>query len=58
MISFEGRAPAKQFLANKPNPIGLKNFVLCGKSGRALDFELYQGAGTSISEKYKELGLG
>ena len=36
----------------------MKNFVLCGKSGRALDFELYQGAGTGIPEKYKKLGFG
>ena len=58
MIFFEGRDPTKQFVANKPNPIRLKNFVLCRKSGRALDFELYQGAGTGIPEKYKKLGLG
>ena len=58
MIPFEGRAPAKQFVANKPNPIGLKNFVLCGKYGRALDFELYQGAGSGIPEKDKKLALG
>ena len=58
MIPFEGRAPAKQFVSNKPNPIGLKNFVLCGKSGRALDFELYQGAVTGIPKKFKKLGLG
>ena len=57
-IPFEGEALAKQFVANKPNSIGLKNFVLRGKSGRALDFELYQGAGTGIPKKYKELGLG
>ena len=55
---FEGRAPAKQFVANKLNPTSLKNFVLCEKFRRALDFELYQGAGTGIPKKYKELGLG
>ena len=58
MIPFEETAPAKQFVTNKPNPIGLKNFVFCGKSGRALDFELYQGAGSGIPEKYKKLALG
>ena len=58
IIPFEGGASAKQFVASKSNSTGLKNFVLCGKSGRALDFELYQGAGTGIPEKYKELGLG
>ena len=58
MISSEGKATAKQSGANKSNSIGLKNSVLCGKSGRELDFELYQGAGIGISEKYKELGRG
>ena len=57
MIPFQGKAPAKHFVANKPNPIGLKKFVLCGNSGRALDFELYQAAGTGISEKYKNFSL-
>ena len=58
IISSERRATAKQFVANKSNLIGLKNFVLCGKSGRALDIELQQGAGTIIPEKYNELVLG
>jgi len=43
MISFMVKAPAKQFNKNKPNPVGLKNFALCSKSGRMLDFEIYQG---------------
>nr|XP_039255170.1 piggyBac transposable element-derived protein 3-like [Styela clava] len=42
----------------KPNPVGLKNFVICGKSGRAVDFEIYQGAGTGIPDETKHLGLG
>lgn len=58
MIPFTGRAPAKQFVKNKPNPVGIKNFVICGKSGKAHDFELYQGKGTGISEEHKSLGLG
>lgn len=58
MIPFTGRAPAKQFVKNKPNPVGIKNFVICGKSGKAHDFELYQGKGTGISEEHKSFGLG
>uniref|UniRef100_A0A2C9K6K3 PiggyBac transposable element-derived protein domain-containing protein n=1 Tax=Biomphalaria glabrata TaxID=6526 RepID=A0A2C9K6K3_BIOGL len=58
MIPFTGRVPAKQFIKSKPNPVGVKNFVICGKSGRAIDFELYQGAGTGISAENKHLGLG
>ena len=58
MIPFTGRMPAKQVVKSKPNPVGLKSWVLCGKSGRVLDFEFYQGAGTGIPEVYKQLGLG
>ena len=56
MIPFHGMMPARQYVKNKPNPVGLKNYVRCGKSGRAYDFEFYEGAGTGI--KYRHLGLG
>ncbi|XP_072047401.1 piggyBac transposable element-derived protein 3-like [Amphiura filiformis] len=58
MIPFTGRVPAKQFIKNNPNPVGIKSFVICGSSGRALDFELFQGKGTGIPEETKHLGLG
>ena len=58
MIPFKEKAPAKQFVANKPNPIGLNNFVLCEKSERALNFDLYQGVGSGIPKNYKKLALG
>ena len=58
MIPFTGRMPAKQLFKSKPNPVGLKNVVFCGQSGRILDFEIYQGAGTGVPEESKHLGLG
>ena len=42
---------------SKPNPVGIKSFVRCGKSSKAYDFELYQGAGTGISAEHTYLGL-
>lgn len=33
-------------------------WVICGASGRALDFELYAGKGTGYSKEHKNLGLG
>ena len=58
MIPFSGRVPAKQFIESKLNPVGLKNFLLCGKSGRMLEFEIYQGDGTSVPTASKHLELG
>ena len=32
MVSFTYRTPAKKFVKNKANLVGLNNFVKCGKS--------------------------
>ena len=58
MIQFSGRVPAKQFIKSKLNPVGLKIFLLCGKSGRMLEIEIYQGDGTSVPTASKHLGFG
>ena len=58
MIPFTGRVPAKEFIKSKLNPVGLKIYLLCGKSGRMLEFEIYQGDGTSVPTASKHLGLG
>ena len=48
---------AKRLMKSKSTPIGIKNWVMCGKSGRVLDFEIYQGVGTGIPQEYKILCL-
>ena len=58
MIPFHGRVPRRQYIKNKPNPVGVKSFVRCGKTGMAYDFELNQGKGTGVSQEQKYLGLG
>lgn len=56
IIPFTGRCQLKQYVKNKPRPVGPKNFVLCTSSGLALDFEIYQGNSTQLINQ--ELVLG
>jgi len=57
MVPFTGACQLKQYVPNKPNPVGLKNFVAACPDGLVVDFVLYQGA-NSFKAFPPELKLG
>lgn len=59
IVPFRGNFSIKQYVKGKPTPWGVKIFVLCGRSGIAYDFLIYQGVSTGLNEQnLKKFGLG
>lgn len=55
IIPFKGQLVVKQFIKGKPNPWGVKVFMLCGASGIIYRSVVYQGSSTlsvDLQEKY------
>lgn len=58
MVPFSGKCGILSYVPSKPNPLGLKCFVLAAPDGLVLDFMFYVGTGTVSNEDMKEYGLG
>ncbi|KAI5725365.1 hypothetical protein M8J77_014540 [Diaphorina citri] len=58
MIPFAGKCDVRTFMPSKPNPLGLKNFVMASPDGLILDFHVYTGKGFLPDDVMKTMGLG
>ncbi|GBM74764.1 Chimeric ERCC6-PGBD3 protein [Araneus ventricosus] len=56
IVPFRGNLNIKQYMKNKPNPWGIKIFILCGISGIAYDFIVYQGSTTEFDNNLLSYG--
>ena len=63
MIPFTGSTELKQYVPNKPTPVGLKNWVVASTNGLVLDFEVSQGKNHLLSiltrlDNESQIGFG
>jgi hypothetical protein len=54
MIPFTGHLSIKQYIKSKPNPWGVKIFMLCGESGIIYNSIVYQGSITPVDSELRE----
>jgi len=54
MEPFKGKLSVKQHMRDKPNPWGIKLYLLCGESGLVYDFLLNQGFTTEFNENIQK----
>ncbi|XP_046988095.1 uncharacterized protein LOC124593790 [Schistocerca americana] len=57
MIPFSGRCGFTQYVPSKPNPLGLKKFILASNDRLLQDFCIYVGKGTVPEDDLKTLSL-
>ncbi|CAH2091503.1 unnamed protein product [Euphydryas editha] len=57
IIPFQGICGMKQYCPGKPNPVGLKTFVLATPEGLVCDFDIYQGNTTYPDFQDTNFGL-
>jgi len=59
MVPFKGKLSVKQYMRGKPNPWGIKLYLLCGENGLVYNFLIYQGSTTEVKQDIqKKYGLG
>lgn len=56
MVPFQGNCGLKQYIRGKPNPVGIKVFVLANPDGTVCDFVCYQGK-TTFPEEFSGHGV-
>lgn len=59
IIPYTGKLSTKQYMKGKPNPWGIKVYVLAGKTGQPYDFIVYQGSTSGLSaDCQRKYGFG
>lgn len=58
IIPFTGSCGIKQYCPGKPNPVGVKAFVLANPNGLVCNFDVYQGNTTYPQFESTSFGLG